>query len=68
MMCPQCRAPMQANPAPDERTIVKAMVGRGSNAAYATNFARTHLEKQDTLGVLHTCGTCRYVMRVKLAA
>ena len=66
--CPQCSSPMRAEPALEQRAIVKAKVEAGSSAAYATNFAASHHEKEVALGIVHVCSSCRYVMRVKAAA
>lgn len=57
--------PMVAQPAAPVREIVKAMVGRGSSAAYATNFAERVHEKERELGVLYVDPVTRYTMRVK---
>ena len=64
MKCPQCSSDMVANPMPDEREIVRAMVGRGSHPAYATTKAAAMREKEARSGVVHTCSNCRYVTRV----
>lgn len=66
--CPQCGGTLVANPAADKRTMIKSMVDAGATAPYATNFAESHHEKEATDGVVHVCGNCRYVTRVKAAA
>lgn len=66
--CPQCGATMIANPAPDERAMVKELVASGSPVPYATHFAAQHHEKQAAHGVVHTCPACGYTLRVKDAA
>jgi hypothetical protein len=61
--CPQCHGTMLPDSVPDERAIVKAKVGSGSNVAYATNFAAAVTEKQKSLGKAFVCTLCRYVLR-----
>ncbi len=65
MDCPQCHTPMIENPLPAEREIVKGMVEKGSQHAYAANKAATMKEKEARLGVVLTCPSCRYVTRAK---
>lgn len=65
MKSPTSGAEMIAQPAPDERAMIKAMIDAGSSAAYATNFVKTHLEKEKALGTLYRDPVTGYTMRVK---
>lgn len=67
MTCPQCHMTMLAQPVPERREQIKAMVDRGSTAAYASNFADRRLEKEAQVGVVHRCSACGYTTRVKRA-
>lgn len=65
MKSPISGAEMVPSPAPDERAMIKAMIDSGSSAAYATNFVKRHLEKEQELGVLYTDPVTGYKTRSK---
>jgi len=62
--CPQCGGALIAHPAQARETIARTMVQHGSPAPYAANFAAAVHEKEQRVGVVHTCAQCAYILRL----